>query len=300
MQSAPAAFHPSEMSSALGAAEANEISSKGISTDSRRSAGPDRRAIRCNGYVGEGTAPAGEYHNADFSWEEHCREVQAMIAADPDRWRHIAQDSMRVLGSLEAPGHAPGGRDDMGDLASSSHAAGGLVLGTNSGRSPESGQDDDDMGDLVSQSTAAGGVVMSQNSGSHAPGTSMGTDAPSKVSGGHNGDQSGDLQHCLSVKDQLLTDDCHQQISHAQVSDSVNDTMQSSCPKPPLSQHRLAVPAAPAAAAAPAHLPGDAPEIAEADAEAGLEGPASGYSSSRWEAFHAQDNRSGRFYKERR
>lgn len=45
--------------------------------------------VSCEGYVGQGAAPAGEYHDCDFDWEEHARAVRHLVDDQEARGREL-------------------------------------------------------------------------------------------------------------------------------------------------------------------------------------------------------------------
>lgn len=52
----------------------------------RRSGAPARRDLCCPGFVGEGSRIAGEYHDADFEWEDVEEEGRAAVARQLREW----------------------------------------------------------------------------------------------------------------------------------------------------------------------------------------------------------------------
>ncbi len=242
------------------------------------------RSVRCNGYVGEGTAPAGEYHNADFSWEEHCTEVQAMIAADPVRWRHIARDSI-PCGASEASEHS---QIAEGSLPCNASNAAGHAQRNSCHHMHGSGES----ASLNGKSHQATPDVVPAE-GSSTSGQSI--ESTFKPEAGQSHDS-----RSQSVRDR--SHPLHQTglsaLSEQQALRSASNSLEQSCHSDQHEEHQTS--AAPATAAADPLIQSPVLGLSSLSAEEGLEDHSSGYSISHWEAFHAQDNRSGRFYKERR
>ena len=282
-----------------------------------------RLGRRCNGYVGEGTAPAGEYHHADFSWEDHCKEVLALVASHPVKWRHLAHDILPNSSPSSYP--LPAQQDSQ----ESSRRAGNEIHESQPLGAPHSTCPTDETQNMQ-------------------PSDGLQSSSTSTVKA-HDAQQSSGLQSS-SQNEALMPDGadaradnsaCNREGSHqvhsrpadarsfpVSASKQIlgNATGTSSPPEASSQeQHQGAgqpsmlwdavsstKPASQKFVSGPRLQAEQAPDSNQPDglvsqrrehvlANAGQEvGGNKGYSSSRWEAFHAQDNRSGRFYKERR
>ena len=274
-----------------------------------RSTAPHQRlGLRCNGYVGEGTAPAGEYHHADFSWEDHCKEVLALVASDPVRWRHISHD--RLPASKQQSYPLPAHKD--------LHDNGSKTLHSNDqGRNPSTGAQDDSSGSAHGEPDAQGQVIptqkiayarqdSSQSCGNHADAeaalpslTKRGCDSsaeqPQQATHESRENSDGGLSpYRLGAQGPASVGRQPPELSQGKpaasaVGDSNNLREQLQVPSESASNQVLG----------PASQPGACADDTAACGNQTGKGTG-GYSSSRWEAFHAQDNRSGPFYKERR
>ncbi|KAK9840131.1 hypothetical protein WJX74_003913 [Apatococcus lobatus] len=263
-----------------------------------------RLRVRCNGYVGEGTAPAGEYHHADFSWEDHCREVLAMIASDPVKWQHIAHDSLpkcqhssHPLPATDSPHHGSSGCHDGVNAANPLDDAADSRPGSSTNRQSDcleppaqshkvAGKDSSctsgTCADVLAASPPFSKQVQDRKTAllqhdTHASQPASDTPSPLEIGGR------------TPARDSRLPAELSQDKSAAFSAGQSNFKQQQQV----LSESPSHL-ASRFASQPGAHV-GDV-AVSSTQEENGC----SGYSSSRWEAFHAQDNRSGRFYKERR
>lgn len=296
-----------------------------LSTNAGTMAGPSaasqRLGGRCNGYVGEGTAPAGEYHHADFSWEDHCREVLTLIASDPVKWRHLAHDSLPDSSPSSYP------LSTHQDPQDSSRAVGAETQQLQPSGGPHSESPCDETQDpqpsaglqsssptIKAQDAQQPSGVQSSSKGrtdeaARPDGAKAGADSAARNREGSRPVPSGpaDLRPApVSSRKQawgiaaatiILPEARHQeyQLDARQPSvpghavSGAHSAGQTTDGRPQLQAEHD--PATGLGSQRRARVPAD-------DGKEG--GGSKGYSSSRWEAFHAQDNRSGRFYKERR
>lgn len=86
----------------------------------------DRRKLRCSGFVGEGTRIAGEYHDADFEWEEVQEEGRTAVARQLREWAEWQRSGQEVPTGQPSGGsaHQGGGHSHRGTQASSSTGSG--------------------------------------------------------------------------------------------------------------------------------------------------------------------------------
>ena len=307
-------------------------SSFGLMTNASTTLSPSsasqRLAGRCNGYVGEGTAPAGEYHHADFSWQDHCKEVLALIASNPVKWRHLAHDSLPDSSQSSYPLPAQQDPQDsrraVGTETYQPQPSGGPHSESHCDETQDP-QDPQPSADLRSSSP----TIKAQDA-EHPSGVQSSSKGSADEAARPDGAKAGADEVACNIESSHQVPSGPADSRPAPVSsdkqawgnaaatvippEASRQEHQLDAARPSMPGHSVseAHPAGqtvdggqqlqaehPSAASPPAGLVSQCRErVAADDGQEGASGKE--YSSSRWEAFHAQDNRSGRFYKERR
>ena len=298
-----------------------------------------RSTTACPAYVGEATASAGEYHCSDFDWEEHKQEVLAQLAVQ-QTWTSssataasaavdsvegssatgdsAAASSTHPAGAVPAAPHVVTGKMDGG---ARQRASDGGMSGSSTGSAISAGH-----GDVSITAVALGQFLHSsgaRNPSAGSLGLTQLESQPRQHSAAKH-EQSGGSQISAASQQEASTGEAsRKQAAAAPVSGSerrpdrqdhadnragAGQEISNSA----ASQKQIgAVTSRASNGVQPTHK-GTTKQMAgsgavsqtRSDAEDGVEVLDTGrqwqYDSSCWESFHARDNATARFYKERR
>ena len=299
-----------------------------------------RSTTACPAYVGEATASAGEYHCNDFDWEEHKQEVLAQLAVqhtwtfssatansaavDSAKASSATGDSAAASSTHPADAMPAASRivtGEMGDCASQ-HASDGSISGTSNGSATSAGESDDSI-------TAVASGQFVQSPGARNPSASslrltelelqpkqLHSAAKHKQSGGShtsaaspqeasNGEASRKQAAAVSGPGSERRTDrqddadnragAGQEISNSAASQKQTGAFTSRAADGVQQTHKGTTKQM-AGSGAVSQTRGDVEDEVEVlDTDRQWK-----YDSSCWESFHARDNATARFYKERR